>query len=135
MIDFELTYEKRLNLNKDAGDRISVYGEGFYVIDEYGKEVEEFDRLFEKFRYRDFLIDKLEKTFDNTFDYGEDNTLVIDEKWTKEIYWNLPKSKEEVSLFFDYIVDTYKYQLCPYDKERSFYNKDQLLLFDVDELT
>ena len=117
MTDFELTYEKRLNLNKKAGNLIHSFGDGYFIIDECGRELNtfadeaEFCRLIEKFKFRQFLIEKLNETFDKTFEFGEDNVLSIDNKSKKEIYWNLPKNEKEVNLFFEYIIDKYKYEI------------------------
>ena len=135
MIDFELTYEKRLKLNKEAGNLIHAFGEGYSIIDEYGSWVntfsheEEFNRLIEKFRYRHFLIEKLKETFDKTFNFRQDNVLFIYDKCLKEIYWNLPKNKKEVGLFFEYIRDNYKYEIVSID-----YDQDENHPFDVDDL-
>lgn len=114
MIDFELTYEKRLNLNKEAGNLIHSFGDGYFIIDEYGREIntfaneKEFNRLIEKFKFRQFLIEKLKETYDKAFEFKEDNVLFIDNKPIKEIYWDLPENEKEVSLFFDYITNKYK---------------------------
>tara|TARA_Y100000385_G_scaffold193453_1_gene200085 strand:+ start:392 stop:802 length:411 start_codon:yes stop_codon:yes gene_type:complete len=135
MINFELSYEKRLNLNKDAGKLIHSFGEGYFIIDEYGREVntftdqEEFDNLIEKFRYRQFLIEKLNKTFDKIFEFREDNAMFIDNKRLKKIYWDLPKNEEEVSLFFDYIKDKYKSEIITIG-----FSKDKNTPFDESQL-
>ena len=60
-INIELSFEDRLNLNKEAGALVHTFGEGYHIIDEYEREVntfereEEFNRLIEKFRYRHFF--------------------------------------------------------------------------------
>tara|TARA_B110000908_G_C10175268_1_gene412929 strand:+ start:656 stop:1066 length:411 start_codon:yes stop_codon:yes gene_type:complete len=135
MIDFELTYEKRLNLNKKAGELIHAFGEGYFITDEYGREVntftheKEFNRLIEKFRYRHFLIEKLKEKFNKTFEFGEDNVLFIYNRRLKVIYWNLPKNKEEVGLFFKYIRDKYTNEIDSVN-----YSKNETLSFNKDEL-
>lgn len=118
IIGFELTYENRLILNKDAGNLIHVFGDGYYIVDEYGQEVNtyrdenEFNRLIEKFRYRHFLIEKLNDVQNNDkFDFREDNILFFKDKPIKDLYWDLPKNKNEVDLFFDYISNKYKTKL------------------------
>ena len=53
MNDFKinLSFENRLHLNKKAGTLTHVFGEGYFITDEYGREVntlvqeKEFDRL------------------------------------------------------------------------------------------
>ena len=113
----ELTFENRLNLNENAGSLIHVFGEGYSIIDEYGKEVNtfndehEFNRLTAKFRYRHFLIEKLNETQNDKFDFGEDNNLYINDKAIKDSYWDLPKNEDEVGLFFDYLSDKFIYKL------------------------
>lgn len=37
MIDFELSHQERLNLNKEAGELIHSFGDGYSIIDEYGR--------------------------------------------------------------------------------------------------
>ena len=41
MNDFKinLSFENRLLLNKEAGTLIHVFGEGYFITDEYGREV------------------------------------------------------------------------------------------------
>ena len=103
---FTKKYENRLNLNKEAGSLIHSFGVGYSIIDEYGREVnsfekeKEFNRLIEKFRYRQFLIQKLKLSYDKEFEFKEDNVLFIDNKPINEIYWDLPKNENEVSLYW-----------------------------------
>ena len=107
----ELTFENRLNLNENAGSLIHVFGEGYSIIDEYGKEVNtfndehEFNRLTAKFRYRHFLIEKLNKELKGSFDFGEDNVLVINGKSILKRFWNIPKNEAEVNLYFNIISE------------------------------
>jgi hypothetical protein len=114
---FTKKYENRLNLNKEAGSLIHSFGVGYSIIDEYGREVnsfekeKEFNRLIEKFRYRQFLIQKLKLTYDREFEFKEDNVLFIDNKPLNEIYWDLPKNENEVSLYFDYITSKYNFEI------------------------
>lgn len=90
---------------------------------------EEFNRLIEKFRFRHFLIKKLEDAFDKTFKFGEDNVLLVFNNRIENIYWNLPVNEEEVSLFFEYISHTYKQQIV------SIHNtNDKDISFDEDHL-
>ncbi|PQB07562.1 hypothetical protein BST83_10625 [Polaribacter filamentus] len=115
MNDFKinLSFENRLHLNKEAGTLAHVFGEGYFITDEYGREVntlvqeKEFDRLIEKFRYRHFLIEKLNKELKGSFDFGEDNVLVIDSKPVAKRYWNIPKDEEEVDLYFKIISEEF----------------------------
>lgn len=117
MIDFVLTRENRLNLNRDAGNLIHAFGEGYFIIDEYGREVNtfndeaEFNRLIEKFRYREFLINRLSEVYADKFRFREDNVLFINNEPVKECYWNLPKNDGEVELFFDFITNKFKTKL------------------------
>ena len=41
MNDFKinLSFENRLHLNKEAGTLAHVFGEGYFITDEYGREV------------------------------------------------------------------------------------------------
>lgn len=119
MMSFVLTREKRLNLNRNAGDLIHAFGQGYFIVDEYGREVntfndeKEFNRLIEMFRYREFLINKLEEVYFDKFEFGEDNVLFINDKLVKECYWNLPKNESEVELFFEFISNKLKNELKP----------------------
>ena len=114
---FTENYHNRLNLNKEAGSLIHSFGVGYSIMDEYGREVnafaneKEFNRLIEKFRYRQFLIQKLKLAYNKEFEFKEDNVLVIDNKPINEIYWDLPKNENEVSLYFDYITRKYKFEI------------------------
>ena len=47
----------------------------------------------------------------------------------KVIYWNLPKNKEEVGLFFKYIRDKYTNEIDSVN-----YSKNETLSFNKDEL-
>jgi len=40
-----LSYENRVHLNKDSGSLIHVSGEGYFIVDEYGREVNTFIRF------------------------------------------------------------------------------------------
>ncbi len=110
---FTKKYENRLNLNKEAGSLFHSVGVGYSIIDEYGREVntfsneKEFNRLIEKFRYRQFLIQKLKLIYNKEFEFKEDNVLFIDNKPISHIYWDLPKNENEVSLYFEYITSKY----------------------------
>ena len=114
MNDFKinLSFENRFHLNKKAGTLTHVFGEGYFITDEYGREVntlvqeKEFDRLIEKFKYRQLLIEKLNKELKDSFDFGEDNVLVINDKPVVKQYWNIPKDEGEVDLYFKVISNT-----------------------------
>ena len=111
MNDFKinLSFENRLHLNKKAGTLTHVFGEGYFITDEYGREVntlvqeKEFDRIIEKFKYRQLLIEKLNKELKDSFDFGEDNLLLINGKRVIKRYWSIPKNEVEVDLYFKII--------------------------------
>ena len=111
MNDFKinLSFENRLHLNKKAGTLTHVFGEGYFITDEYGREVntlvqeKEFDRLIEKFKYRHFLIEKLNKELKDSFDFGEDNLLLINGKRVAKRYLSIPNNEGEVDLYFKII--------------------------------
>lgn len=108
-----LSFENRLKLNKEAGSLIHSFGEGYFIIDENGREVntfaeeKEFNRLIEKFRYRYFLTEKLNEVHNLKFEFGVDNTLSINGKTVEHRYWNLPKDENEVDLYFKVISDEF----------------------------
>ena len=108
-----LSLENRLHLNKAAGTLMHVFGEGYFITDEYGREVntlvqeKEFDRLIEKFKYRQLLIEKLNKELKDSFDFGEDNILLINGKRVAKRYWSIPKNEGEVDLFFKIISEEF----------------------------
>jgi hypothetical protein len=110
-LNINLSFENRLHLNKAAGTLIHVFGEGYFITDEYGREVntlvqeKEFDRLIEKFKYLHLLIEKLNKEHKDSFDFGEDNVLVINGKSILKRFWNIPKDEKEVDLYFKMISD------------------------------
>jgi hypothetical protein len=132
---FTENYNNRLNLNKEAGSLIHSFGLGYSIIDEYGREVNtfsnemEFNRLNEKFRYRQFLIQKLKLTYNKEFEFKEDNVLFIDNIPIIEVYWDLPKNENEVSLYFDYISSKYKFEI-----HSSNHRIEDILPFDEDYL-
>ena len=117
MNDFKinLSFENRLHLNKEAGTLIHVFGEGYFITDEYGREVntlvqeKEFDRLIEKFKYRQLLIEKLNQELKHSFDFGEDNLLFINGKRVAKRYWSIPKNEGEVNLYFKIISEELNY--------------------------
>ena len=106
-----LSLENRLHLNKAAGTLMHVFGEGYFITDEYGREVntlvkeKEFDRLIEKFKYRHLLIEKLNTEHKGSFEFGEDNVLVINEKPILNDFWNIPKNNKEVAIYFKCISE------------------------------
>ena len=112
-LNIKLSFENRLHLNKAAGTLIHVFGEGYFITDEYGREVntfvreEEFDRLIEKFKYRQLLIEKLNKELKDSFDFGEDNLLLINGKRVAKRYWSIPKNELEVDLYFKIISEEF----------------------------
>ena len=75
------------------------------------------------------MIEKLKEKFNKTFEFGEDNVLFIYNRRLKVIYWNLPKNKEEVGLFFKYIRDKYTNEIDSVN-----YSKNETLSFNKDEL-
>jgi hypothetical protein len=111
--NIHLSFENRLKLRKDSGTLIHAFGEGYIIIDENGREVNaikdenEFNRLIEKFRYRHFLIERLNDLHNNRFDFGEDNTLMINGKTIDYLYWDLPKDESDVDLYFQIISDEF----------------------------
>lgn len=114
----KLSFENRLNLNKAAGTLTHVFGEGYFITDEYGREVntlvqeKEFDRLIEKFKYRHLLIEKLNTEHKGSFEFGEDNVLVINEKPILKDFWNIPKNNKEVAIYFKCIsekIESYRF--------------------------
>ena len=119
MNDFKinLSFENRLHLNKKAGTLTHVFGEGYFITDEYGREVntlvqeKEFDRLIEKFKYRQLLIEKLNKELKDSFDFGEDNILLINGKRVAKRYWSIPKNEGEVDLYFKIISEEFSSEL------------------------
>ena len=110
-----LSFENRLHLNKEAGTLVHVYGEGYFITDEYGREVntfvqeKEFNRLIEKFRYRQLLIEKLNKELEDSFGFGEDNLLLINGKRVVKRYWSIPKDEKEVDLYFKIISEEFNF--------------------------
>ena len=106
-----LSFENKLILDKKSGTLNHAFGEGYFIIDEYGREINtftdenEFNRLIEKFRYRYFLIEKLNEMYNDRFDFGEDNTLMINGKTIENMYWDLPKNDSDVDLFLKAISD------------------------------
>jgi len=108
-----LSFENRLKLNKEAGSLIHSFGEGYFIIDEYGKEVNNFvdennfNRLIKKFKYRYLLIKKLNELHNRKFSFGEDNTLILEGKTIEQYYWNLPKNKTEVDFYLKTILDKF----------------------------
>ena len=116
-LNIKLSFENRLHLNKAAGTLIHVFGEGYFITDEYGREVntfvreEEFDRLIEKFKYRQLLIEKLNKELKDSFDFGEDNLLLINGKRVAKRYWSIPKNEGEVDLYFKIISEEFSSEL------------------------
>ena len=111
--EINLIFENRLHLNKDAGYLMHASSAGYYIIDEQGKEVntfsqeEEFNRLISKFRYRHFLLEKLNAIENFTFDFGQDNVLIVNGKTIVNRYWNLPKDQDEVEMYFRVISDEF----------------------------
>jgi len=112
MNDFKinLSFENRLHLNKEAGTLIHVFGEGYFITDEYGREVNTLvqEKEFDRFKYRQLLIEKLNKELKDSFDFGEDNLLLINGKRVAKRYWSIPKNEEEVDLYFKIISKEFK---------------------------
>ena len=44
----KLSFENRLHLNKTAGNLSHVFGEGYFIYDEYGREVNAFEQEKDK---------------------------------------------------------------------------------------
>jgi hypothetical protein len=117
-LNIKLSFENRLHLNKAAGTLTHVFGEGYFITDEYGREVntlvqeKEFNRLIEKFKYRHLLIEKLNTEHKGSFKFGEDNVLVINEKPILKDFWNIPKNNKEVAVYFKCIsekIESYRF--------------------------
>ena len=110
-LKLNLTYENRLILNENAGTLVHSFSDGYCIINEIGEEIntfadpEEFNRLIEKFRYRNFLIEKLDKQDEKRYYFGEDNVLMINSEISCNQFWNLPKSEIEVEIYFQAIRD------------------------------
>jgi ABC-type glycerol-3-phosphate transport system substrate-binding protein len=106
-----LAYDDRLILNEEAGELVHAFGDGYYIVDENGNEVnafteeEEFNRLIDKFKYRHQLIKQLNQGGDQRFSFGQDNVLLLNYKEIQNLFWDLPNDSEEVSLCFSYIMD------------------------------
>ena len=111
--EINLIFENRLHLHQDAGYLMHASGAGYYIIDEQGKEVntfsqeEEFNRLISKFRYRHFLLEKLNAIENFKFEFGQDNILIVNGKSIVNRYWNLPKDQDEVEMYFRVISDEF----------------------------
>ena len=107
----KLSFENRLHLNKTAGSLSHVFGEGYFIYDEYGREVnafeqeKDFNRLIKKFKYRHLLIEKLNTEHKGSFEFGEDNVLIINEKPILNDFWNIPKNNNEVAIYFKCISE------------------------------
>jgi len=110
-LKMKLSFENRLHLNKTAGSLSHVFGEGYFIYDEYGREVnafeqeKDFNRLIKKFKYRHLLIEKLNTEHKGSFEFGEDNVLVINEKPILNDFWNIPKNNKEVAIYFKCISE------------------------------
>ena len=110
-LKMKLSFENRLHLNKTAGSLSHVFGEGYFIYDEYGREVnafeqeKDFNRLIKKFKYRHLLIEKLNTEHKVSFEFGEDNVLVINEKPILNDFWNIPKNNKEVAIYFKCISE------------------------------
>lgn len=107
--NYKLSYQNRLHLNKEAGDLIHVFGQGYYIVDEHGREVsafgdeDRFEILIKKFKFRTQLIDQLNAVFEHRYDFKEDNQLWIDNQPIGDSYWNLPSNEQEVAEYFNLI--------------------------------
>jgi len=110
-LKMKLSFENRLHLNKTAGSLSHVFGEGYFIYDEYGREVnafeqeKDFNRLIKKFKYRHLLIEKLNTEHKGSFEFGEDNVLIINEKPILNDFWNIPKNNKEVAIYFKCISE------------------------------
>ena len=115
-----LDFEGRLKLHKDSGSLIHSFGDGYFIVDENGEEVNafssenEFNRLIEKFKHRHFLTEKLNKMNNDKFMFGEDNTLIINDIILDNIYWNLPINEKEVEEFFQFIYLKFSTPINPW---------------------
>lgn len=104
-----LNYERELGcdaatiefMHKNAGTLHHVFGEGYFIYDEVGSEVsafaeeDEFNRLIEKFRHRQFMHKELEEFFGIKLDFGLNNTLVINGAAIEGVSWGLPVNASE----------------------------------------
>jgi len=110
----ELTFENRIQLERDSGYLIHVFGEGYSIIDEKGREMNtfadeiEFNRLIKKFCFRHYLMQKLEKKFGCHVSFRQDNVLFIHNKPIEGVYWNLPKNDNDVERYLEYISNKYQ---------------------------
>lgn len=109
----ELNFENRIQIERDSGYLIHVFGEGYSIFDEKGLEMNtfadenEFNRLIKKFCWRHFLMKKLEEKFGCQVNFGRDNLLFINYNCVEGVYWNLPKNDEDVERYYDYISKKY----------------------------
>jgi hypothetical protein len=58
------------------------------------------------------LIEKLNREHKESFEFGEDNVLVINEKPILKDFWNIPKNNKEVSIYFKCIsekIESYRF--------------------------
>lgn len=101
----QLNFNNRLILDTQAGALLHVFGQGYCIIDEQGQEVssleneKEFNRLIEKFKWRHFLMEALEKKHHLKVAFGTDNCLLINGEPLQNSYWNLPQSEYEVPVY------------------------------------
>ena len=116
--NYKLSYQNRLHLNKEAGDLIHVFGQGYYIVDEHGREVsafgdeDRFEILIKKFKFRTQLIDQLNAVFEHRYDFKEDNQLWIDNQPVRDSYLNLPSNEQEVAEYFNLISNEGWLSLC-----------------------
>ncbi len=97
--------------NKVPGTTGHAFMEGWYIIDEEGKEVsmfddEEYQRIESKYEFKDRLKAMLHKDFtDYSLQEGPNNTVCIkDREIVPDCFWGLPSNDEDVKLRFDEIV-------------------------------
>jgi hypothetical protein len=76
-LKMKLSFENRLHLNKTAGNLSHVFGEGYFIYDEYGREVnafeqeKDFNRLIKKFKYRHLLIENFTQNIKGLLNLGK----------------------------------------------------------------
>ena len=97
-----LNFENRIRLNKEAGGLVHSFGEGYYIVDENGEWVntfsdeERFNQLIDKFRYRYFLLEKLNNAHSVNFDFGEElNKILTNKPFFKKLQNIQVKEKKE----------------------------------------
>lgn len=104
-----LHYERELEvggttsqfMHQDAGTLFHVFMDGYHIYDEEGidfspfSEEDEFNRLIEKFRHREFMRNELEEIFGVKLGFGWNNCLIINDVAIEDVSWGLPVDASE----------------------------------------